>query len=80
MPDLAETLSPLAAAALKARLMDYPHWSAEETALYLGVTRQRINDMVLERKLPRIKGVSKGGMFRRDDVLRFLDKQVSEEQ
>lgn len=75
MAELRESLSPLDAATLKTKLMDYPHWTAEETALYLGVSRQRLNEMVVERKLRRVKGVSKEGMFCRDDVLGFLDQQ-----
>ena len=74
MPELSETLSPLAAAALKARLMDIPHWTAAETALYLGVDLDRINHLVMERKLTRIKGVSRSGLFRRDEVLGFLEQ------
>jgi hypothetical protein len=72
-PELRESLSPIAAANLKARMMAYPHWSAEETAVYLGVSRQRLNEMVSARMLRRIPGVSKSGMFRRDEVLRLLD-------
>ena len=73
MAEMRENLSPVAAATVKARLMEYPHGNAEETALYLGVTRQRLNEMVCERKLRRIGGVSKSGMFRRDEVLALLD-------
>jgi excisionase family DNA binding protein len=69
---LRERLSPLDAAALKARMMDYPHWTADETAVYLGVSRQRINELVHERKLRRLK-ISKGGVFSRDQVLEFLE-------
>lgn len=70
--DLREVLSPLSAARLKAQLMDYPHWGADETALYLGVTRQRLNALVHEGKIQRIKGVSKEGIFSRDQVMDFL--------
>lgn len=71
--DLREVLSPLQAASLKARMMECRHWSVDETALYLSVSRQRINELVHERKLLRIKGVSKEGLFSRDQVLAFLE-------
>jgi hypothetical protein len=70
-----KTLSPLAAAHYKARMMEYPHWTSEETALYLDISRQRLTEMVSERKLKRLSGLSRSGLFSRDGVLAFLENQ-----